>query len=293
MPAISVQKPSPKLKAPLTTKSKGGGVLERILPLGESLEDGYKIILYGDTATGKTTTWATWPGPILAIICSGGFKPGELRSVNTVENRTKIDTVTLNQASEMKTILDNAHKLGKTYKTFVLDHVTGLQDLALKDVMNLDELPPQKSWGFATREDYGAATLMTKEYLRSLLNLPGHVIIIGQERVFGGKSEESGDDAIGVATIGVAVTPSLSKWLNPACDYILQHFKRRKMIQRKVKVGNQEIVKLEPTNEIEYCARCEPHEVYSTKFRVPKGRKLPDVIVNPTYEKIHAVIQGG
>lgn len=292
MPSISVQKPSPKLKAPLQTTKSKGGVLERILPLGETLEDGYKIILYGDTATGKTTTWATWPGPILAIICSGGLRPGELRSVNTAEYRQKIETVTLHQFSELKTIIDYAHSSRK-FKTVVIDHVTGLQDLALKDVLNLDEIPTQKSWGFAAREDYGAATMMTKECLRSLLNLPGHVIIIGQERVFGGKSEEGGDDSIGVATVGCAVTPSLSKWLNPACDYILQHFKRRKVLKTIKKVGNQNIEVLTPTKEIEYCARCEPHEVYTTKFRVPKGRKLPEVIVDPTYEKIHKIIQGG
>jgi ABC-type polar amino acid transport system ATPase subunit len=46
-------------------------------------DQGIKMVLYGSSGSGKTTLWATFPKPILAIICSGGFKSGELRSVRS------------------------------------------------------------------------------------------------------------------------------------------------------------------------------------------------------------------
>ena len=43
---------------------------------------------------------------------------------------------------------------------------------------------------------------------------------------------------------------------------------------------------------VEYCLRTEPHDVYMTKFRRPGGKDLPEVIVNPTYDKVKALIDG-
>lgn len=282
--------PTPVRQSPTgVKKKKAGSVIDRISALGTQ-DNFLKVLLYGKSGTGKTTLWATFPGPILGIICSGGNKTGEVRSINTPEYRKKIKMVTIQESTEVGELVSYVQSNG-AFKTIVLDHVSGLQDLVLKEILGLDELPAQKSWGLATQQQYGQCTQQVKEYLRALLNLDLNVVILGQERTFDSTDEGPGSEML-QPTVGVALTPSLAGWLNPACDYILQTFKRAKMIRTVTKVGTKQVTTEKRGKGVEYCLRTEPHDVYTTKFRVPKGRPLPDVIVDPSFDKINRLIQG-
>lgn len=277
-------------KQSLKQTTKGESVLDRIAPI-EFEDEGLKLMVYGQSGSGKTTFAATFPGPILWIICSGGSKSGELRSVNTPEYRKKIKKVVLNKAKEIEDICDHIEEAG-TYKTVVLDHVSGLQDLTLKEITGVEEMPEQKGWGFASQQQYGASTLQCKTLLRRLLNLSCHVVIVGQERTFD-DGEENRDEAIR-PSVACDVTKSLVRWLNPAVDYAVQMFKRPKMEKKVVKTGikNQTKVEIVRGKGVEYCMRAEPHDVFYTKFRVPKGFKVPDIIVDPEYQRLIDIING-
>lgn len=278
------------IKQTTSVATAEASVLSRIRPIEFDAADGIHILLYGQSGSGKTTLWATFPGKILSIICSGSNQPGELRSINTPEYRKKIDTVTLKSVSEMREIVDHI-KATPAYQTVVLDHVTGLQDLTLKELLGLDELPAQKGWGLASQAQYGTSGGQCKEILRALLSLTCNVVIIAQERTFGiGEGEEV--SAIKIPTVGAALTPSVTGWLNPACDYICRTFKRRRQVEQRMQVLGKEVVTMVPGEGVEFCLLTEPHELYTTKFRVPKGQKLPPVIVDPSYAKIMAIIKG-
>lgn len=280
-----VKKQSPKG----VTVKKSKSVIDRINSIGTD-EEFLKILLYGASGTGKTSFWSTMPGPILALITSGGNKTGELRSINTPENRKKIKQVTIQESSEIIEVIDYVKSSG-AFKTIVSDHVSGLQDLILKEILGIDEIPAQKGWGLATQQQYGQCTQQCKEYLRALLNLDANIVIIGQERTFNGKDDGIASDII-QPTVGVAVAPSLAGWLNPACDFILQTYKRPRMITKTSKIAGKEIKTQSRGSGVDYCIRCEPHDTFITKFRVPKGVKIPTSIVDPTYEKLIAVIEG-
>ena len=272
-----------------------------------NLNSGIKLLLYGQSGSGKTTFWATFPGPTLALICSGGNKPGELRSIDTPENRKKITAKVITSIEQLRGEIAGAG----SYATVVLDHVTGFADLIIKELLGLEEVPVGKSriagkgesWSLVSQQQYGQMTIIAKEVLVKLLTLPGNVVVIGQERVFGGKEDAVQSDLI-KPTVGVAVTPSLAGWLNPACDYVMQIFKRPLMVaQPQITLqGKLQPVTYARGKGVEYCARCEPHEVYMTKFRKPGGKALPEVIVlgnsvdgvDPVggYAKMMAVIQG-
>lgn len=267
---------------------KTGGVLSR-LGTGWSDREALKMLLYGRSATGKTTLWSTFPGPILCLICSGGSEPGELKSIDTAEMRRKVVPVALNSTAEVREVVEHAKVTGE-YRTVVLDHASGLQDMTLREILGLETLPVQKSWGLASQQQYGQSSAMCKELMRSLLNLKTNVVIVAQERSFG--SEQGAESELVAPTVGAALSPSVTGWLNPACDYVVQTFIRPKMVESEVKIGNNVMKQLKRGKGVEYCLRTEPHDVYITKFRVPKGHTLPDVIVNPTYDKILAVIHG-
>lgn len=289
MPVAVKQKPKGNLK-----KKKSDSVIDRIAPIG-SEESFLKILLYGVSGSGKTTFWATMPGPILAIVCSGGNKTGETLSINTPEYRKKIKQVALYNSTEMKEIIEHV-RATEEFSTIVLDHVSGLQDLVLREILGMDELPAQLSWGLATQQQYGQCTQQCKEHLRALLNLNCNIVIIAQERTFGGKEDGISSEII-QPMVGASVMPSLASWLNPACDYILQMYKRPNMIKSVTTIGKgpkaKQIVKERRGKGIQYCARCEPHDTYMTKFRLPRGKELPEAIVDPTYEKIYKLIKGG
>lgn len=282
MPVVTKQK---NVQKPTGKQS----VIDRIAPIGFSEDDGIKMVLYGQSKTGKTTLWATFPKPILAIISSGLKKPGEARSINTPEYRKTIKQVVLQESTEVAQLV-NYHAGGAGYKTVVLDHATGLQDLILKEILGLDELPTQKAWGLATQQQYGQCSLQTKEILRALLGLDCNVVIVAQEREF---NTEGNVSDILMPFVGAALTPSVTGWLNPAVDYIVQTFKRQKMVETKTKVGDKEVTTRSKGVGVDYCLRVGPDAVYTTGFRVPKGTPLPDVIVNADFPKLYKLIQGG
>jgi len=259
--------------------------------------DAVHMLLYGQSATGKTTFWATFPGPIRVMICSGGNKPGELRSVNTPEYRKKIFPVMVNSYDDFERELRGCKEGG--YETAVLDHASGFSDLLIKELLGLDEIPVTKSkragkgesWSLVSQQQYGQLAVQLKEAFRNFLSLPCNVVIVSQERVFGGK-EDGGDPDLIRPTVGAALIPSVVGWLNPACDYVVQTYKRPKMEDVVSSIGGKDIVTRQRGRGVEYCLRTEPHDVFMTKFRVPKGTPLPECIVDPTYDKMIALING-
>lgn len=292
MPTVNKQTPQPSLsKSQLAKPSQSRS--DTPTPTSKSssedawgLIDKMRILIYGVSGSGKTTLWATFPGPILCLICSGGKKPGELRSVNTPEYRKKIAPRMVNSTRDFEQAMGEAAE----FATVVLDHTGGYSDVKLGEIIG-KPVPEQKGWGLATQQQYGQLAMQCKEDFRTLLNLPGNVVLIGQERTFGGRDDGMDPDVI-KPTVGAALTPSLVGWLNPAVDYIVQTFKAPKMTREEITVGGKKVVTETRSRGVEYCLRVGPHDTFTTKFRVPRGIELPEVIINPTYEKIQQLIQG-
>lgn len=286
MPRVEKQKSTSKSGSkPVSVSYSGQRGFAIELPSAWDFVDTIKANLYGRSATGKTTLWATFPGPILAIVVSGGCKPGELKSINTPEYRKKIDARVVNSTDQINSLIDK----GNDYATVVLDHATGMQDLKLKEILGIDELPAQLSWGLATQQQYGQLALQMKETLRALLNLNSNVVIVAQQREFNTES----DSELLQPYVASALTPSVVGWLMPACDVVCQTFVRPQVSVQTVKVAGQQVKTEKATGKVEYCLRTYPSPIYASKFRVPKGSPLPECIVDPTYDKLIKLIQGG
>lgn len=262
------------------------------------MTDYLSLLLYGESGSGKTTTWASFPGPILCIVCSGGKLAGEFKSINTKEHREKIRGVVCNGGDQVLEQLEEA-ATGK-YQTVVLDHATGLQEVLLRDELGLDEVQLQKSYGFTNKDAYQEMARKTKETLFRLLSIPDcHRVIVCQEKDHNQYAQESSDESSDDSTlkpcIGGAVSTSVIKWLNPACDYILQAYKRPVTVEKVTKVGTKNVTTRKKTGEIEYCLRCKPNETFITKFRVPRGHELTDLVIgveDSAFDRIMGVIKG-
>lgn len=246
------------------------------------------VLVYGDPKTGKTRFVSTFPDPILWLICSGGNRSGELKTIDTPANRGRITPKTIHSADELAGYVEMAHAGG--YATVVLDHLTGLQDLTLKEVLGLAELPAQKKWGLATQQQYGESTLQCKEFCRGLFNAPCNTVVIAQQKTL----TEAGDidPEIAQACVGPAVTKSLGLFVNPAVDVMVQTYKATKTKTVTTELGGTPITIEERVKGVEFRLRTGAHDTYLTGFRCPIENYLPDYLVNATYADLMAIIAG-
>tara|TARA_Y100000361_G_scaffold36089_1_gene30627 strand:- start:66199 stop:67062 length:864 start_codon:yes stop_codon:yes gene_type:complete len=280
MPAIKSQS---KKKEPVKSMDS---VLDRIVPLDNLPDEGIKLCVYGKSGTGKTRfvgTFAEKQGPLLHMICSSNGI-NEARSIRGLNN---IQCVELQKSSDLSVLIDYAQE--NDFKTVVLDHVTGFADLVLAEILGVDKVPEQGSWGMAKREHYAQLGLQVKTHLRGLLDIPLNIIIVGQERAFD-TAEESSDVLMPYVSVGA--TPAVAGWIAPAVDYMCQTFKREEVKITEKTMGGKVIRSKEKTGKNEFCLRVGPDATYITKFRVPPNTELPDVIVNPSYDKIQYLIEG-
>ena len=291
MPTVRKLNPPTSTAKPVT----GGSILGRIKPVKQVDSGGIKVSLYGRAKTGKTRLISTFPKPILIL----GGEDGT-RSIRTVEDvyftrivsrRTPKESL-LDENGEMNAIyLDELSALLKElprseYKTVGLDTASALSDVILADLMGVVEIPAQNSWGMASREQYGQQSLQLKTILRALLNLPQNVVITAHERNF---NEEGGTDLI-APTVGSALSPSVSGWLNGACEYICQTFIREKFVMNSRTLNGKEVKTKQKLEGVDYCLRVGPHPVYMTGFRLPPGQELPELIEDPHYDKLMQLI---
>lgn len=278
MPKVAkVRNPSRKVRTRKTTRT------EEPVNAWDLIGDSIKMIIYGESATGKTTLWSTFPGKILCLICSGGSRPGELKSIDTPENRKRIDARIITKTDQFKEMIEGADE---KYDTVVLDHVSGLEDLDMKEILGLDEIPTTLMWGDATISEFGQNVIHMQTYLKDFFNLNCNSVVIGQEREFTGKESSNKDDEE-LNKIGCSVRPALGRWLFPTVDYNFRTFNRNRVEVTKKKVGGKLKTIETETDELEYCLRIMKTEGLIIKFRDnKKGEGIPEIIVDPTYDKI-------
>jgi hypothetical protein len=278
MPKPTVQSP----KAKLQTTS----VIDRIETLTLDNSGQVKMCCYGQSGKGKTTLWSTFPKPILAIISSGS--QGETKSVANVSGIQKVE---LQDEAELEDLAEHVRKSGK-FKSTILDHVTSYSDLILAKILGLQEAPQQLAWGTATQEQWGQVTAGLKTRIKGFLDLPCHVYIAAQERVF--NNEGGAASEILTPYVGIGLTPSAAGWLGPAVDYLVQAYTRAQTKEVTRKIAGKDVKMREETGKTEYCLRLAPHPIYNTKFRVPKGTPLPECLVDDqiNFENIYALISG-
>lgn len=283
MPKITKVQSTPAAKP----RTKGCSVLDRIEDISFSEDDGISILIYGMSKTGKTTLAATFPGPILWIVVSGGNKPGELRPLNTSEYLKKVKRVTLEKSEEAKELIAYQAE-HNVYKTVVIDHATGLQDLVTAEMLG-KRVSTNAAWGDMTIRQYGQRAILVNDIFRDFLGLSCNRVILGQEK----QGEQNTDnELVEVPYIGVALQAGIAGWLNSAVDYICQTYKKQKTEQITTKLNGKDFVTEQPTKGTHYCLRIGENAAYTTGFRLPKEYEKPDHIINPDYKQIMQIING-
>lgn len=259
----------------------------RIVPIDEWGGGGIKINLYGRNGTGKTALACTFPKPLLLI----GFEDGT-KTVKKVKGVkfARVQPAASAKAYGLSELRAIAEEAGKEFATVVMDTVTSLQDLVLCDILGLDQSPVQSSWGAVSRDQYRKRSERTREFMRLFLDLPIHVVALAQEKDHSNKEEATSDGEVLDPFMASSLGATTCGWLHDACDYICQTFIREQTEGKKIKVRKKTVIRQIKTGKTEYCLRTLPHPMYACKLRVDRNTELPEVITDPSYQKISRLI---
>jgi hypothetical protein len=274
-----------------TSKSNGlqttaPNIFEDAVAIQDLAVKGYKFLVFGDSGTGKTTIACDFPKPLFFI------RPEEVedgyKSVMDVKG-VVTPPIPLTDPDQLSEIVEGQRRTQR-YKTVVLDGVTCFQDLVIKKHMGYQDVPIKLTWGMVKQQEWGPINITLQTFLRDLLRLADqgtHIVLVAGERTIDGKSE------IGIPKIMAAVTPASTDWIHKTCDYNVHTFTRQQSTTKEIEVGGKKQTMAVPGGRKEYCLHIEESTgLYGTKFRIPKGQARPEVIVDPTFMKLQALIEG-
>lgn len=238
-------------------------------PVG-MLPEVLSVLAWGRPGTGKTTFGATFPGPILLL---------DIREKGTdsVSNVKGLKVGSIEEWSQFEEVYWYLAKGEHDFKTVIIDQVSQLQDLAMAQAKK--ELGETRD----PRKIFGEAGSLMKTWLlnyRDLNELGIHVVFLAHDRV--SKADEgAGDDQL-EPEVGPRVMPSVASFLNGLVKIIGNTY-----INEAFSIVNKRKVR-----SVEYGMRLGPHAYYTTKVRSPVGIASPESIVNPTFEKLLAIMRG-
>jgi hypothetical protein len=258
-----------KMVKKVTKTVKKKSILDRIIDVGDAPTHD-SMLVYGRAGTGKTEFGSTFPTPVLLLdIREEGYK--------TVKKKPGIRLLQIETWDELEEIYWELHG-GLDYESVVIDQVTAMQALAMAGVreelgMKPSETLSQRSWGKISGR--------MQEWLfnfRELTKKGYNVCFLAHERLRDANEE---DDERIAPSVGANLMPSIASYLNGAVSVIGNSFIRER------------VDKKEKTRHTEFCMRVGAHPYYAAKIRRPVASgPAPDVIVNPTYEKVMKIAEG-
>lgn len=258
-----------------TKKPSSKSILSKATPVHQ-LSLIVTALFYGRSGTGKTTIAATFPKPILFIDI------GE-RGTDSVFDVPDVDSIQVDDWQTLEEVYW-ALKDGSKYKSVVIDAAHTMQNLAIKEARDISG---KKDKDQTSQRDMGQASGLMNTWIYNFRDLRDddiNVVFLAHDRL---REVDTDDDDAGVIMpeMGPRLFPSVAGTLLGAVNVVGYTYIREEITKSKV-AGKKS------TREVQYCLRVGPHALYATKLRSPKDHATPEFIVDPTYDKLVAVIKG-
>lgn len=256
----------------LTKSNKSSPIAARIQPI-QSLENPLTMLAYGIAGTGKTVFAASFPKPLLLV---------DIREKGTesVQDVSGIEVIHIDQWAQLEELYWYLRDKTK-YKSIVLDQLTAAQSLGMEMIRESKKMKPsdvfsQRSWGQLS------GLLQTWIYnYKELSSLGYHICFVAHEKITRTTDDDQDTDDRIAPQVGAAMIGSVQSFLNGAVSVIGNTFVRERY-DKKTKENN-----------IQFCMRVGPHAYYHSKIRRPvSSGKAPEIIVDPTFEKIMRISSG-
>jgi hypothetical protein len=244
-----------------------------ITPVGE-IPSHLAMLVYGRAGTGKTAFSSTFPKPLLLLDI-------QEKGTETISMTKDVFVRSIEHWEELEQGYWYLKNGEQRFQSVVIDQISQLQALAMNKIKTDNSMEPTDTF---SKRDWGQLSGLLQTWLMNYRNLWDryHVCFVAHERSNVG--EEEIEDQIN-PNIGARVMPSLQGFLNGAVSAIGNTFIRERFLD----AGQGK-----KTRQVEYCMRLGPHAYYTTKARKPIESEIevPDVIVNPSFEKIMAISRG-
>lgn len=250
------------------------------------------LIFYGPAGTGKTTAACTFPKPLLLVDISeeGTDSVRNVKGVKVI----RIDPNDEEAWEKLEKIYWFLARGKHSFKTVVIDTVSGCQDLSMRRLLRDRGVEPEEgklgNWGTMRKQDWGTIASDLKSIVFNFRSLRREekidaLIFVAHDRI--NKEDEGSDDEGGITPqVEPRLMPSVVSTLNAAVGVIGHFFIREET--KKIKIGNS----VKKKRIVQYCMRLGPHTYYRTKIRKPKDTEAPPFIVNPDYQKILELVEG-
>lgn len=242
------------------------GVLSRKKPI-KDVSQRKLVVIYGQSNTGKTTLSGTFPKPALLLsIGDDGTNP-----LHDVEG---VDLIKLNTAVELKNVLDELLNTKTEYQTVIIDTFSLYVNVWTHDyIISKNKRMTQQDWGNLKTD--------TEEIIRLAHRLADDkwVILTCHEvsDAFEGLEGEIAPD----------IRPNVSKGVRTYLEGMANlgiHTSR--MSKTVEKDGKEKTV-------VKYACHVGPNEYYWTKVQTTPDVTIPSIVVNPSFEKLMEILNGG
>jgi phage nucleotide-binding protein len=247
------------------------GIEDLIKPVHE-LPMVLSALFYGRSGTGKTTLACTFPGPILLL----DFRE---RGTDSVFNQKNLFVLNITEWVQVEEVYWYLRENPDKYRTVVIDQVSTMQDMCQMAVLKKEEKEQMSQRLFGD-----VSTKMKTQILnfRDLNDFGINVVFLAHDRQTNNEPED--DDNQIDPSIGARLMPSVAGTLNGAVKVIGNTFIRERFGPRDKETKKRD-------RFIDYGIRVGPHGTYTTKIRLLKGADVPDVIIDPDYQKIVDVMR--
>lgn len=241
-------------------------ILSKAVPISE-LGQRQLWVLWGKSGTGKTELGSTFPKPMLYI------QIGDDGS-NTIANKEGIKAIRVDSTEELKQIGEELLK-DKKYASVFVDTFSLVTNVWIDaNAVQKKKKMTQQMWGdlkISTEE-------LIKIFHKAALN---HIVILSCHE--SNDSIEGMEDEI-LPDIRPSVTKGGRTYLEGMANYGIHTTKLKKTIVSKKTGEEKEVVK--------YAAHLGANPYYWTKLQIDSSIKVPEIVFNPTYDKLLGIIQG-
>lgn len=220
-------------------------------------------VLYGKSNTGKTHLGATFPKPMLYV------QIGDDGS-NTIAKVKGVKALRIDNVSDLKALANELLKDHKYKSVFVDTFSLVVTEWTSQNVLGKGKRMTQQNWGDLKND--------TEEIIKAWAKVAqSHIVILS--------CHESMDNIEGMEDeIAPDVRPSVSKGARTYLEGMANYGLHTIRIAKEVEKGGKTITK------VKYACDIGPNPYYWTKLQIDPSIKVPDRIINPSYDKIMTAI---
>lgn len=263
-----------RLKSQATKKPVNNTDFSQVLKKMQSVSElskHLKALFIGRAGSGKTTTLATFPKPILIL----DFREEGTDSISDLGDEVKV--IKVEDADEIEQIYWYLKSGDHPFKTVAWENLGQAQRIFMIKSLEEEGKSPE---GHANKGTWGNTSGKIQTWVMNYRELPMHFVMTSHPRIT--ESEEDDETQLD-PEVGPGVMPSVARMLTGAVDVIGQNFIREVVTRSEGKIKRR----------VEYAMRLGPHAYYVTKIRKPKNKGItPEFIVDPEFETLIQIKQG-